>query len=207
MKIELKSISHSPSLSEETEAFTANIYINDINAGFAKNDGQGGNTNYYPKDEKGKELIAEAERYCKTLPPRPSSFDPEKSFEITLEDIIDDILNKHLSEREILKFNKKMEKQMGNGVVFGIPEKSFSAIVYKIPLTTLLSRPNGKASLTDTIKSIIPELKDGTIILNTNIPEDILKSAGLKEDQYVKAQAVDKLGPASKQVKKGAKKL
>ena len=53
MEIELKNVKHFPSLSQETEAFTASLYINGQHAGFAKNAGHGGSTDYYGKDAKG----------------------------------------------------------------------------------------------------------------------------------------------------------
>ena len=46
MKIEIKNIKHSPSLSEETNAFTADIYVNGVKAGSAMNRGHGGCTDY-----------------------------------------------------------------------------------------------------------------------------------------------------------------
>jgi antitoxin component of MazEF toxin-antitoxin module len=33
---------------------------------------------------------------------------------------------------------------------------------------------------------VLDQLKNGNRLLNTNIPESIVKAAGLKEDQYVK---------------------
>lgn len=42
MQLELKSIRHSPSLSSDSEAFTANLYVNGKKAGYAKDDGNGG---------------------------------------------------------------------------------------------------------------------------------------------------------------------
>lgn len=50
MKIELKKIHFSEQLSEETHAFTANIYINGTHAGYAKNNGRGGATYYQAKE-------------------------------------------------------------------------------------------------------------------------------------------------------------
>jgi len=188
MKIELKNIQHSPSLSRETEAFTANLYINDVHAGFTENHGHGGNTNYTAKNDEGRKLIADAEQYCKGLPPKEyESFGDKHTLNVDLESFIDDLLYNHLSLKEQARFNKKIEKQTENGVVFGIPGQSFSAIVYKIPLRTLLAQPTGTENLKkNIINTVLPELKDGKMILNTNIPEKILKEAGLKEDQYVK---------------------
>lgn len=44
MKLQLKSIKYSPSLSQETHAFTANVYLNNKKVGYARNDGIGGCT-------------------------------------------------------------------------------------------------------------------------------------------------------------------
>lgn len=41
MKVELKSIYHSIQLSEETEAFSANLYVQGINADYVKNNKHG----------------------------------------------------------------------------------------------------------------------------------------------------------------------
>jgi|MDSZ01.2.fsa_nt_gb hypothetical protein len=43
MKIELRSIKSHSSLSEETNAFSATLYVNDVKSGFVSNDGRGGN--------------------------------------------------------------------------------------------------------------------------------------------------------------------
>lgn len=44
MKIELRNFKHYPKLSEETNAFTADIYIDGKHAGFVKNEGRGGDS-------------------------------------------------------------------------------------------------------------------------------------------------------------------
>lgn len=190
MKIELKNIKHSPSLSEETEAFTANLYINDKHAGFAKNSGHGGSTDYSATNEQGQKLIREAEVYCTNLP--PLDFPAEHgmkafSVDMTLELMINELLDKHLSEKDRVRFNNKLNKAMEKGIMYGIPDKSFGGIVYKVPLETLLKSPKGTDTLKATIiRDVLPELKGDIIVLNTNIPGDILKAAGLKEGQYVK---------------------
>lgn len=211
MKIELKNIKHSPSLSEETEAFTANLYINNVHAGFAKNNGHGGSTDYSAANDQGQRLIREAEVYCKGLPPTnyPAGNGMEAfSVDMNLEHMIDDLLNKHLTEKDLVRFNNKLNKAMEKGIMYGIAEKSFAGIVYKVPLEALLKSPKGPDTLKATIiKDVIPELKNGIIILNTNIPEDILKSAGLKEGQYVKPKVQAKQEVLPKQAKKSGKKL
>lgn len=190
MKIELKSIYHSIQLSEETEAFTANLYINGVHAGYTKNEGHGGNTYYQPKNEKGRELIRQAEEYCKTLPPIEYPADKYMeafSIDMNLEHYIDDLLNKYLEKKETAKFNAKLNKTMLKGIVYGVPDQSFGAITFNIPLVKVLAHPKGPQTVLQTITDkILPKLKDGNILLNTNIPESIIKAAGLKEEQYVK---------------------
>lgn len=190
MKIELKSIHHSIQLSEETEAFTANLYINGVHAGYTKNEGHGGNTHYQGKDEKGRELIRQAEEHCKTLPPIEYPADKYVeafSIDMNLEHYIDDLLNKYLEKKETAKFNAKLDKTMLKGIVYGVPNQSFGAITYAMPLVNVLAHSKGPQTVLQAIKDkILPKLKDGNKLLNTNIPESIIKAAGLKEEKYVK---------------------
>jgi hypothetical protein len=190
MKIELKNIHHSPSLSEETEAFTANLYINDIHAGYAKNQGHGGPTDYDWHDERGRKLIAEAEAYCKALPPEKFEMDGKQHFfEMNLEQFIDNLLSRHLDEKELQKFRKKIDKAMEFGIVIGVPDQSFGVLKFKSPIDMILVHPKGADILKDTIvNKVLPSLKEDEKILNTNIPETILKGAGLSERQYVPQQ-------------------
>jgi hypothetical protein len=207
MKIELKNIKHSPSLSEETEAFTANLYINEVHAGYAKNNGHGGSTDYYQVDEKGRDLIREAEQYCLGLPEKqyPAAYGMEAySLKMNLEHLIDDLLSSHLQEKENKKFDNKINKAMINGIVYGLPNESVSIVAFKIPLSQLLALPVGPDSIKNAIiKSVLPDLKPGEKIINTNIPEHILKDAGLKEDQYMEPQKT----VAPKQTQKKGKSL
>lgn len=189
MKIELKNIHHSPQLSEETHAFTANLYINGTHAGYAKNDGRGGATHYHAKDEKGKLLIRNAEKFCAELPAKhaDNTLTKEVSWDMNLEQHIDDLLNNYLQKKELARFNNKLNAAMLNGLVFGIPDQSFRGFVYPIPIRQILAQPQGPATiLGDLITKVLPLLNDDNKLLNTNIPESILKAAGLKEELYVK---------------------
>lgn len=64
MNIELRKISHSARLSEETPAYTAEIWIDGIKRGATKNDGRGGMDIIHPH-----ELRTALEAHAKTLPP------------------------------------------------------------------------------------------------------------------------------------------
>ena len=68
MKIELKKISFNERMSQETNCFIADLYINGIKVGECSNEGHGGCTNYGSSTKEGKELIAKAEAYFKSLP-------------------------------------------------------------------------------------------------------------------------------------------
>ncbi|MGE8422141.1 MAG: hypothetical protein ACN6PI_04895 [Sphingobacterium siyangense] len=189
MKIELKRIQHSQQFSEETHAFTANLYINGIQAGYVKNNGHGGATFYTPKNQQGKFLIREAEKYCATLPPADRSENnllDGLSQDIDLEQYIDDLVNKYIEKKEIAKFNSKMNKIMLKGIVYGIPDQFYSGFVYAVPMVKLLAFPKGpEIVLKDLTEKVLPYLNDGLKLLNTNIPESIIKAAGLKKDQYL----------------------
>lgn len=190
MKIELKNIHHSLQLSEETEAFTANVYINGTHAGYAKNNGHGGSTDYYHENEKGKELIRKAEAYCKALPDKQYPKDEYMeafSVPMNLENYIDELLHNYVEKKEQASFAKKMNKAMERGIVFGIAGKSFTTLAFTSSFVNVLSHPRATDIIKNAIISkVLPDLKNGNIILNTNIPESILKEAGLKQEQYVK---------------------
>jgi hypothetical protein len=196
MNIELKNIKHSPSLSEETNAFTANLYIDGKKAAYVKNDGQGGSTSYLAESKEVWDLIRRAENYCKSLPDKhypKDEYSEGFSIKMNLENYIDDLLEAHLHKKELEKVEKKVLKDMEKGIVFGKPN-DFSWIVqtFNVPLPNVLKHPRGAEIISNSItKSIIGELKDGVKILNTNIPESILKIAGLSNEQYIKPAVTD----------------
>ena len=66
MELQLKNVYFSEQLSEETNAFTADIYYKGKKVAYAKNDGQGGATciNSYGNYS----TLKEVEGYAKTLP-------------------------------------------------------------------------------------------------------------------------------------------
>lgn len=194
MKIELKKIQHSPSLSEETEAFTANLYINGVNAGYAKNQGHGGPTDYGSYEPAGRELIRQAEEFCLKLPAKEFPADEGMeafSLEMSLEHYIDGLLSDHLQKKELARFNRQMEKAMVNGIVYGVAGESYATISYKVPLIKVLEHPKGEETLIKALtEKVIPKLGDGKV-LNHNIPEHIFQKAGLDRSQYIKPTVIN----------------
>ncbi|MDF2855104.1 MAG: hypothetical protein K0Q87_955 [Neobacillus sp.] len=154
MNIELKNVKHFPSLIQETEAFTASLYINGKHAGYAENTGHGGETNYYDKDTKGKELIKQAEDFAKSFKKPNDPF-----INMAFEEKIIDLLYDHLQKKELEKFNKKLGKITDNGIAYGVPNHSYSYFTFNHSMEKFLSRNDGIEHIKNLIKNkIIPKL-------------------------------------------------
>jgi hypothetical protein len=174
MKIELKQIKYYQRLSEETNCFTAYVYVDGIKCASAENRGVGGNTDVWPLDIKYKEIVKNAEEFCKTLP--PYVFSDGDTMPYTLESLVDELLEKHLNEKHKEKQAKKMEKLFNDAIVIG-NDKEYISFKLKNPLSFYLE--NGKILIFQlTIKNLINEkLKkyeaQNYRLLNTNIPKSI----------------------------------
>jgi len=161
MKIELKRISFYERMSEETNCFAADLFINGKKVGYAKNEGHGGCTDYHGDSKENNQLIREAEAYFKTLPKvKAKDFDFE--YQPSLEDAIDQQIEDYLKAKEV----KKMQKHMVNAILFGVPNgHSYTMIKYKVPLATV-----PKAILQAKVAKIKAEdCQNGVQILNTNL--------------------------------------
>ena len=168
MKIELKNVKISESLSEETTAFTADIFVNGKKAGYARNDGRGGCTEYHSFQET-REIINEAEKFTLTLPKIKYDFNG-KTFEMdsNLENVIDNLLEKFQSDKDKKKLEKLCLKGLFKGTNFG-----YSGVTFKISLKDMVKTYGDKGivhiqAAYDRVKS---ELKEGERILNTNLEE------------------------------------
>lgn len=154
-------------MSEETTAFVAEIYVDGVNVGHAKNDGHGGSTDYYAYPEK-RQLLAEAEKLCLALPPKvyPASHGMnEFSVPMNLEVFIDSIVDDELKNKDIKKFEKKKTKLMETAIVLGVPNgDSYSSMNFKRPLNTV-----PLAYLQTQVDNCKRQLKAGEQILNTNL--------------------------------------
>jgi hypothetical protein len=163
-RVQLKSIKFSESLSEETNAFTANIYFDGKKIGYCKNSGQGGETEVHSFPES-REKFIECEKFCKTLP--PITYGKDLTLPSNVYHIVDELFEEWLE----IKSKKKLLKDCENGVCYG------SSNLYRIVkwsgynIKTLLEHPQGKQTLKKTIK----EIKDqGNTILNTNLPIEVM---------------------------------
>lgn len=172
MKIELKKIKFSESLSEETNAFTADIYVNGKNVGYCKNDGHGGSTFYHANSLSTKIILQNAEKYCQSMPPLITSYG---KLDMSLELMIDELFDKWLKAKDDAKFQKSLKKDMLKGLCLkthnGYEIKTWSSNGKKIDLETMLFTTSRR----NIVKKAIEEAKlEGREILNTNLPKDLV---------------------------------
>lgn len=99
MKIELRKVAHYPRMSQETEAFNADVYVNGVKRGTVENDGHGGPNMIHPHT-----LEAEIEAYAKTLPPDVSEYG---ELPYSADFLISTILEEHLLQKELTRRLKK----------------------------------------------------------------------------------------------------
>jgi len=182
MKIELKNFHINERMSEETIMFQADLFINGKKAGYAENLGRGGPTDYHAYDAAGRQLIEEAEKYCASLPDLKRTHQnggktEEYTVKMTLEEFIDDLLLKKLKEMD----DKELEKKMANSLLWGAPDApGYTQLRFNKPIATILATPKHREQFKDVLKrKVIPNLKEGDKILNTNIHPDELVSLGI----------------------------
>lgn len=164
MKVTLKNIKFNERMSEETNCFTADLYINGKNVGFCQNHGHGGCTDYRGESKEDNAIIRQAEDYFKSLPKvKPEGYNFE--LQPTLEGAIDDQLEAYLKAKE----EKKMQKMMANAILWGRPNGgSYTYIKFKAPLSVLAQ--SHKAIIQAKIMEIqVNKCKNGIKILNTNL--------------------------------------
>lgn len=98
MKIELKRISYNKRLSQETHAYSADIWVNGVKRGTVQNSGQGGPDNIFPRD-----LAHEIEAYAKTLPQVDCH---GTKLDMCAEILFGDMMNAHIVSTEIKRIMK-----------------------------------------------------------------------------------------------------
>ncbi len=92
----------------------------------------------------------------------------------SLENYIDTIVSNYQKEKFIKNFNRKLSKHAEYNIVYGIPNKHYTRYSLPLPIRDMLETMNGKVAIVEAIQGIVPKLKNGEKILNTNIPEEFL---------------------------------
>lgn len=160
MKIELRKISFNERMSDETNCFVADLYLDGKKVGECNNDGRGGCTNYYGIKQHQSDDIKKMEEYCRTL---PNIKYHDMELEQNLESVIDDLLESYLKEKE----NKKKEKMMEKSIMFGVPNGySYQRISWGKKLLSEIPQPVLQSQLNEIRRKYC---KDGVVIMNTNL--------------------------------------
>lgn len=171
MEIKLKNVKFYERMSEETNAFTADIFINGKNVGYAKNDGHGGCTDYHANSVEDRAVINEAEKYCLGLPPINYG---DFEIKMNLENKIDQLFEEWLKAKEDSKLQKKLQKDMLNALCVktdgGYEKLTWKSGKTPVTIAQMLRVENGKKML----KEKIAEMRgEGREVLNTNIPQEL----------------------------------
>lgn len=166
MKFELKNIKFYESMSEETNCFQADLFINGKKIAYVKNTGQGGSTDYGVLDFKFHSVLREAEAYCNSQPmKRSEEFDFE--YQPTLEHEIDDLFEAWLKA----KADKKLVKEMEKGILYGKDIRfSYKMVYWNLPIKAMLMTDKGKEIIRNKILVI---KQGGDKVFNTNIPQEL----------------------------------
>jgi hypothetical protein len=134
MKVELRKVKIARHLSEETTAFTADLWVDDKHIGYVKNSGHGGNNQVdHRYDGKGlntRDEVRAFEEWCTKQPPHVSEYG-----ELAMSD--DLYISLLLEEWEENRFVKRLCKKETLFRLEGDPEKEYRS--YKAVYTPLFA--------------------------------------------------------------------
>lgn len=162
----LKGFQHLESRSEETICFGATLYVNGKKFADCGNGGYGASTDIrvYPEC---KELEQEIEAFLKTQP-KVRFEDLDFEIDLTMEYIVDTLVQKRLEEKDMKRIMNKTKKSL----VFKKPDGDFKIISWENhTIATMIGVTNGAESLR---KVIAREVATGNVLINENIPTQLL---------------------------------
>ena len=161
MEVTIKNIKFYESMSDETNCFQCDVYVDGKKCGYGRNDGRGGSTNVQPYLEKRFEFN-ECNTWLKNQPQiNIGTIDDPYLIDCDLESTVDNLFEKWLEEKE----KKKLEKKMVDRIMWGVPNGySYTEVKFKKPINqiehNILQRFLDKYKLT---------FKEGETFLNTNL--------------------------------------
>ncbi len=120
-KIELRKIKTCEFMSEETQCYNAEIWVDGVHCANAENEGHGGGDLYNPVYDKKTlgyrhaafdEGMAKIKAYCATLPPLPAGkWEGATPLEMDVELLIGKLVEDHLKAKDVEKQVNKLAKQ------------------------------------------------------------------------------------------------
>lgn len=185
MKIELKSIDYNKSLSETAYCFAAKMYVDGKYVADVRNRGRGIVNDFDPCKKEDREVLKEAEQFCASELGNPRVKKDDLGAYLNLSEYSDKMVLDYLNRKEDLRVQRDIDRQTKSGLVYGNPKGEYYIIAFEMPIATIISLPRGIDVLKGKIeRQVVPHIKKGDRLLNTNIPEQVLKDAGLKPEQY-----------------------
>ena len=119
MKIELKSIKHFPSMSEDSEAFNATIYVDGKKVGTAKDNGMGGEIELQFASN---EVEVAVVSFIKSLPSVEFEYNGEKTLlDMTTDLFFGQLLTEFLKKKDAEKQAKWEAKEKASNIAKGFP--------------------------------------------------------------------------------------
>lgn len=116
-RLSLKKVQYSASLSEETSAFTADVYFDGKRLAHASNRGCGGPTDIDAYEGQ-RQRLQEAEDYAKTFPHVGTVYGEPYDFGMhSVESIVDDLLADYLTAKDLKRLLKKTVGIVGTKVL------------------------------------------------------------------------------------------
>lgn len=108
MKVELRNFEFYPRLSEETNAFNADLWIDGKKVGTAENDGKGGMNRLYFQDRKAEEAF---NAFCQSQPDEQTEYGP---LPVNADYYISRLVDQKIQQDQIREWNRA-------SVVFRLP--------------------------------------------------------------------------------------
>lgn len=141
MKIELRNVKHSPSLSQETNAYTADVWVDGVKRGTVRNAGHGG-----PDEIQPHALWRELADYAKTLPPVKVPWG-KGEMENSIDIVLGDLLTRHLEGKRLQRMMKTKVVLVKGGKCFTVKtaEAAFKAgpgeeVLNRLPFEDALTK-------------------------------------------------------------------
>lgn len=166
MKIELKNVKYSEHLSEETNAFTADVYIDNKKVLSARNDGKGGATRHDWDFPRSMAVFNKIQDYCLSLPPKEIKTDYATFVvKMNLENKIDELFEEWL-------FINSIKSHFTKKICYGNPNDTFFKYKkFSNSIAQLKKTEGGRVHLGIIISEIKSKLAEGERIFNTNLKE------------------------------------
>lgn len=180
MKIELRKVKLFLAGSQETICFVAEVMVDGVLLGTARNEGHGGSTSITEvADHK---LLEKVQNYLKSVPKHKFGADENsKAYEVTmtLAVKIDLLIDEELVKADMKRAETKMKKYL---LFTKLPasenflKEYYTLSAGKFTIEQMLSRPDGIKWIKDAITA---QAKQGLRLVSTNIPKHIIDEVNL----------------------------